>query len=289
LTVRTIKPSDELRERAEEILAAYDKWDAEHQKKPAGYKAAKRAYERAADIETGLEQQIDAIQATTIEGMIAKARCAEVYHFENGTVDFGVSVTKDLLALDTGAPAIVPADLAPLPFIRTSAIEAVERYRKADKAFDRRSLKLTEAREAAEEEHGHQPIALIHWRNYYIGGGEIERVRKEFLKFGKDDPAIIESEYRDAKRRYRSAVKAAKEWEKRAGVDDLSNSLEQARAEMSAARKGLGTVNIVSVDDAAAILKVIRANLKQFGELADWEKDALNNASKYLIQTAKVA
>ena len=51
----------------------------------------------------------------------------------------------------------------------------------------------------------------------------------------------------------------------------------------------ISRVNIVSVDDAAAILKVIRANLKQFGELADWEKDALNNASKYLIQTAKVA
>jgi hypothetical protein len=182
LTVRTIKPSDELRERAEEILAAYDKWDAEHQKKPPGYKAAKRAYERAADIETGLEQQINAIQATTIEGMIAKARCAEVYHFENGTVDFGVSITKDLLALDTGAPAIVPADLAPLPFIRTAAIEAVERYRKADKAFDRRGLKLTEAREAAEEEHGQQPHALIHWRNYYIGGGEIERVRRPLAR-----------------------------------------------------------------------------------------------------------
>jgi hypothetical protein len=109
MNVRKIKPSEELRERAEEILAAYDKWDLECQKKPSGYKAAKRAYERAADIETKLEQRIDAIKATTVEGMLAKARCAEVYHFENGTVDFGRSIAEDLLALSADAPTTAPA------------------------------------------------------------------------------------------------------------------------------------------------------------------------------------
>jgi hypothetical protein len=37
---------------------------------------------------------------------------------------------------------------------------------------------------------------------------------------------------------------------------------------------------------APAILKVVRTNLKQFGELEDWEKAALNNASKFLDGSA---
>jgi hypothetical protein len=50
----------------------------------------------------------------------------------------------------------------------------------------------------------------------------------------------------------------------------------------AAAQKALGTVRLESTADAAAILKLVRTNLKQFGELADWEKVALNNASKFL-------
>ena len=54
------------------------------------------------------------------------------------------------------------------------------------------------------------------------------------------------------KQRYRGVIKAAKDWEKRAGVDALSESVEQARAELYAPRKALGTVKLQSVADAAA-------------------------------------
>jgi hypothetical protein len=137
VTVRMIKPTDELRQRAEEIVAAYDKWDAEHQN-PPGYKAAKRAYEKAADIETALEQQIDAIQATTIEGMIAKARCAEAYHFENGTVDFSVSIAKDLLALQVQTPTPVNIN-SPVqaPVTPVADAELVELGRRFEPLVDR--------------------------------------------------------------------------------------------------------------------------------------------------------
>ena len=54
------------------------------------------------------------------------------------------------------------------------------------------------------------------------------------------------------KQRYRAVIKAAKDWEKRAGVDALSESVEQARAELYAPRKALGAVKLQSVADAAA-------------------------------------
>jgi hypothetical protein len=49
--------------------------------------------------------------------------------------------------------------------------------------------------------------------------------RESFLLFG-EDPATIEQEYRDAKKRYRAALRAEKDWEKRAGVDGLAQSIE---------------------------------------------------------------
>ena len=98
---------------------------------------------------------------------------------------------------------------------------------------------------------------------------------------GEIDPATIENEYRDAKKRYRAQVKAVKDWEKRAGLEDLCTSLEQARSELNTAEEALTTVVPESIADASAITKVVRQSLTQFGELEDWEKAAFNNASKF--------
>jgi hypothetical protein len=143
-------------------------------------------------------------------------------------------------------------------------------------------LSACDARDSAEETYRRQPLALIRWRNYsHIGDVEIDGARQRFLADGHDKQKI-EKEYADAKKRYRSAVKAALDWEKRVGVDALSKSMEQARAEFYAAREALAVVKLESVADASAILKVVHTNLKEFGELDDWEKAALNNASKFL-------
>jgi hypothetical protein len=282
-TFRYITPSAETRARVDEIVAAYDEWSTRKEKKPRGFRAAKRAYDKAEWIETALEQKIHTIRAHTIEGMIAKARCAELYYFETGfSGSFSDSIAKDLLALNARASTATPMDIKPEAPASTAAIEAIQRYRKASKGFDRASLKLTEARDAAKEEHGREPYALIHWRNFYIGGSELKRTRETFLVRG-EDPATIEEEYRDAKKRYRAQVKAVKDWEKQVGVDGLCQSLEQARAELYDAREALGTVRLESTADAAALLNLLRANLKQFGEFDHWETAAFNNASKFLV------
>jgi hypothetical protein len=98
LTCLTLKAADKLWERAEEIVAAYDKWAAEHHGKPKGYATAKRAYDKADSVETKIQDQILSLKATTLEGMIAKSRCAEVYEFDD-TAGFSVSIAEDLVAL----------------------------------------------------------------------------------------------------------------------------------------------------------------------------------------------
>lgn len=104
VTVRQFTPSPEARRRADEIVAAFDQWEAAKDKKPRGYKTAKRAYEKAERIESRLEQKIHSISATTIAGMNAKARCAELYYFEGGIYgDFGESIARDLLELNQQA------------------------------------------------------------------------------------------------------------------------------------------------------------------------------------------
>ena len=55
---------------------------------------------------------------------------------------------------------------------------------------------------------------------------------------------------------------------------------------MNDAEKALGTVKLESYVDAAAILKVVCTTSKQFGELEDWEKVALNNATQFLDRSA---
>jgi hypothetical protein len=140
--------------------------------------------------------------------------------------------------------------------------------------------KLDEARCAAKKEHGLEPVALIHWRHYHVGGSGLERTRGFLIAEG-EDPVMIESEYRDAKKRYRAKVKAVREWEKRAGLDGLCKSLEQAQDEGRAAREARGVVELQSIADASALLEWLRPEVKH-GDIQPWEIAALNNASKFL-------
>jgi len=223
LRVRTVKAAEDLRERGEEIVAAFDKWDAEHQKEPRGYKAAKRAYEKASDIEAGLERRIRDIQATTIEGMIAKARCAEAYEFKNGTVDFSVSIAFDLLALNAVSPqAITTTAVAVVDNEATSeALELVKRCRKGNRRWDVLYEKIERAESAARGEFGRRPFKLIAWRNYSaIGGPSIEGARDGFIRDGIDEK-VVRAEYRQAKKREREAVRAGEDWDRKAGLTDL--------------------------------------------------------------------
>jgi hypothetical protein len=63
---------------SDEIIAAHDEWRKKRdRKKPRGLVAAERKRNKVADRLIELEEQIAETPATSIGGMIAKARCAQ--------------------------------------------------------------------------------------------------------------------------------------------------------------------------------------------------------------------
>jgi hypothetical protein len=77
-SAKKIRPSAAARVRADEIIAAFDKWKVEG-KPPRGYRKAVREMKQADKAWGRLEIGIRDTRASTVEGMIAKMRCARAY------------------------------------------------------------------------------------------------------------------------------------------------------------------------------------------------------------------
>ena len=73
--------------------------------------AAERKRDKAISLIAELDEQISEIPATSIEGMIAKARCAKAYdedcypYCDDPLSMFGASIVRDLLAMAEAKPA----------------------------------------------------------------------------------------------------------------------------------------------------------------------------------------
>jgi hypothetical protein len=88
-TVKAVEPSAAARARADEILAAFDKWNV-NGKPPRGYRKAVREQDKARKVWDRIEIQICDTRASTMEGMIAKFRCARAYEgWEHEDVEDG--------------------------------------------------------------------------------------------------------------------------------------------------------------------------------------------------------
>jgi hypothetical protein len=71
-------PTEAARARADEIIRAYDEWHkGEAAPAPRGYKTAEKARDKACKTATKLENVVLHMRATTIDGMLAKIRCAQ--------------------------------------------------------------------------------------------------------------------------------------------------------------------------------------------------------------------
>jgi hypothetical protein len=176
---------------------------------------------------------------------------------------------------------------APHTQTQSEAVALVERCRKGDRRWSVLWDKLDMAEKAAKPLHGRRPIALIAWRNYsHIGGSELERARDDFLREGIDEK-LVQEEYRSAKERYRAALQAEDDWDRKAGLSDLRKKLEDVKLETRAAWTALGKVHLTSIRDAVAIIGLLRKRMRTFNELNDdWEVAAFMNASRFLIRAA---
>ena len=77
LHFRKAVPSAEARGRADEIIAAFDKWKKE--RAPRGFKKAEREANKAFKEFARIQDEVDATPAQTVEGLMAKVRCAKAW------------------------------------------------------------------------------------------------------------------------------------------------------------------------------------------------------------------
>src|SRR5689334_4733431 len=119
----------------------------------------------------------------------------------------------------------------------TPAQAAIAAFLRTERNYFRAINRSDEATFEAEKTHGKRPSGLIAWRTYSdIGGTELAKARKEFLRDKVASPEVIEAEYLDAKRRERQAEKDIHAWNVRAGVADLVAATERAWLICEAAR-----------------------------------------------------
>ncbi|OKO73192.1 hypothetical protein AC630_29090, partial [Bradyrhizobium sp. AS23.2] len=144
------------------------------------------------------------------------------------------------------------------------------------------SIELDDAHEAAFTAHGHRPAALIPWRNYSaIGGSEIEAMRERLLTAG-DDTQVVEKEYKSARKRYRAAVQAGREWDKRAGLEAPAQRADDARNEFATSQKALKASSPATLEEALSLLDVIREEVEESGNIEAWGVSALAKANGFL-------
>jgi hypothetical protein len=166
----------------------------------------------------------------------------------------GVAAGSAALTIAAIPPALATAAPAgsPDPILAMIAVHKKLRAAVAE-IYDR----LDEAELDAVKEHGHRPIALIHWRNYHIGGSELDVRRETLLEAGEIDPAIIEQEYLDAKARYQAQIAAGPAWDERTGLAAFRKKFEQCYAAEQRYVKRLARTKPTTPAGTAALIQYV--------------------------------
>jgi hypothetical protein len=138
---RLVKPSAEAQSRADQIIAAFDQWQKiDKEKKPQRLLTAERQRDECDDRVQALKERIAEMPAATIEGMIAKARCANICGEEylpacdDALSIFRASIVRDLLAVAGTKPT--GAGTQPKPKTSIDPVfSLIDAHRKAQAAW----------------------------------------------------------------------------------------------------------------------------------------------------------
>lgn len=165
------------------------------------------------------------------------------------------------------------------------AFAALDRLKAADRALSRCGSLLDDAEGRARPTNGFRPSRLIAWRYHSaIGGREIEAARAEFLDLPGANIARIEEEFADAKKRYRAAVRAGDDWDRRAGVTELRSRARQARKTFYLETRRLAQTQATTPAGAAAVIDFVVRDM-QTGD-TEWHLPALKAAAAALRNMA---
>ncbi|MBM3562728.1 MAG: hypothetical protein FJX48_06125, partial [Alphaproteobacteria bacterium] len=197
---------------------------------------------------------------TTVAGVRAYLRhCID----DEWTQDFIGKALQTLLyspvlTNDSGA-GIVPTTADVLdPFLST-----LKEFESLERAYNRAATKLEEAESEAAERLGQdRPLELITWRNFFIGGSEIETRRQALLLEQGNDPEKIEAEYIDAKRRERDAIRAGQQWDKLAGIAELRFSASDQLKRLTDLIGSLASTKPTTAQGAAAAARFLNRDLR---------------------------
>lgn len=164
------------------------------------------------------------------------------------------------------------------PFLST-----LKEFESLERAYNRAATKLEEAESEAAERLGQdRPSELINWRNYFIGGSEIETRRQALLSEQGNDPEKIEAEYIDAKRRERDAIRAGKEWDRLAGIAELRSSASDLLKRLTDSIGSLASTKPTTAEGAAAAARFLNRDLRD--EVPQSHMRILRNLSSALEQ-----
>jgi hypothetical protein len=127
------------------------------------------------------------------------------------------------------------------------------------------------------------PIPLVHWRNFFIGGSEIELRRDTLLKNRRLNPKKIEAEYKQKKAEERAKFRARRAWYNRHGLANLKAECDRANEEEKNALLALGTVRPTTAVGAGQLIAYVRHDLRNGDEALPWHRGALANAARALL------
>ena len=120
---------------------------------------------------------------------------------------------------------------------------------------------------------------MIRWRNYDIGGSEIDLRRETLLREGKLKPKTIEREYLKAKARERELSEAGVEWDKQNGLHELRMRSEKVMDKMDAAADALAKTILTTTGGVAALIAYVLHDQETYDEGREWHRAALKNAA----------
>jgi hypothetical protein len=139
---------------------------------------------------------------------------------------------------------------------------AIDRHRLASDAFDQASAQLTKAKDEAAAAGERRPFPLIVWRDYMIGGSEIENRRQSLWRDSALQPEQIEEEYQMKKAEEADRVEAGTMWDERHGITPLRERVERLERRRRAAALRLARTQATTVAGAAAAVAYAHAELE---------------------------
>jgi hypothetical protein len=159
---------------------------------------------------------------------------------------------------------------------------AIAEHQRAAAAFTRAYVRCDNAEAPARRKHGPRPSPFIEWRDHSaLGEGTIEKVRDDLLQLPGISRRAIWREYRDAKMRLRRQFRAARAWEKRAGLAELRREYDLADAAENRAARNLAKTKPTTLAGAAALLECANIN-EDMCPREDFEAAIVRNVIKAL-------